>query len=376
MIRKWMTSGILFLFVGVCVVPSVVSEPVLDKTIITVDDEPGDADFTCIGDAVNASSPGDTIEVYSGIYREDGIRITKDTVSLLGISYELGAGNDSGQPFIKPDGTGRVITVEASHVLVSNFRIEKISSPTCITLGADEPSRSQNNVTITDCFLVNPYGGGISFHGIGRDISILNNTIYTCNVFGISADSMDFRITGNEIIDIDHIGIIVELCQGKNISYNKIESCETGIQLYQGNGNSLYGNDIRSCHTGILNLYGMDNRISGNNIEDCPIGFFDEYGGGNQITNNNFQECWNIFPWFKVRLLDFLLNRDKYDGNYWEIWRYIAPEAVRSPKIIPGIVSIGFSLGGEIPIAIPLPGLACDWHTVNEPYDVPVMRLS
>jgi hypothetical protein len=38
-----------------------------------VDDEPGDADFISIKEAVNSSNPGDTIEVYSGIYYEEGI---------------------------------------------------------------------------------------------------------------------------------------------------------------------------------------------------------------------------------------------------------------------------------------------------------------
>ena len=371
MIRKELVIGISLLFLGTFTIPSGTSEQSSDKNIITVDDEPGDADFTSINEAVNSSSPGDTIQVYSGIYREDGIRITKENISLLGISHELGAGNDSEKPFIKPDGTATVIIVEASHVLVSNFRIEKISSSTCITLGADEPSRYQNNNTISDCLMINPYGGGIFFNGIGRDINIMNNTIYSCNLYGIFADSLDFCIQGNEIIDIDHNGIAIQLCRGKNISYNKIESCETGIHIYQGNDNIIYGNDIRSCHTGILNAYGTDNIITGNNIELCPIGFFDEFGGGNHITKNNFQECWNIFPWFKVRFLDFLLNKDKWNGNYWEIWRYIAPEPVPSPKIIPGIVFMGFSIGGEIPIAILLPWIALDRQTALEPYDIP-----
>jgi parallel beta-helix repeat protein len=373
MIRKEMVIGISLLLLGTCTIPSGTSEQTSDANIITVDDEPGDADFTSIKEAVNSSSPGDTIEVYSGIYREDGIRITKENLNLRGISHELGVGDDSEKPFIKPDGTATVIIIEASHVLISNFRIEKISSSTCITLGADEPNRYQNNNTISDCSLINPYGSGIYFNGIGRDINIMNNTIYSCNLYGIFADSLDFRIQGNEIIDIDHNGIAIQLCRGKNISYNKIESCETGIHIYQGDENIIYGNDIRSCHTGIFNADGTDNIITGNNIELCPIGFFDEFGGGNHITNNNFQECWYILPWFKVRFLDFLLNRDTWNGNYWEFLRFIAPEPVTSPKIIPGILFIGFSIAGEIPIVLLFPWIALDRQTALEPYDLPGM---
>jgi parallel beta-helix repeat protein len=320
---------------------------------------------------LDSSSPGDIIEVYSGIYREDAIRITKENISLLGISSELGSGNDSGKPFIKPDGTATVIIVEASHVIVSNFRIEKISSSPCINLGAEEPNRYQNNNTITNCSMINPYGTGILFHEIGGDINILNNTIHSCNLYGISADSLDFRIQGNKIYDIDHNGIAIQYCRGKNISYNKIASCKTGIRIYQGNENIIYGNDIQSCHMGIVNTYGTDNIITGNNIELCPIGIFEEFGGGNHITKNNFQECWYILPWFKVRFLDFLLNKDTWNGNYWEIWRSIAPKPVPSPKIIPGILCMGFSIGGEIPIAILLPWIALDRQTALEPYDIP-----
>ena len=340
-------------------------------TTITVDDEPGDADFTSIKEALNFSSPGDTIEVYSGIYREDGIRITKENVSLLGISHELGGGNDSEKPFVKPDGTDVVIIVEASYVIVSNFRIEKLSSSTCIILGSDELSPNQNNNTISDCFILNPYGNGISVNRIGRDINIINNTITDCSYDGISADSLDFNIIGNVIIGIEFDGIDIGLCWGKNISYNYIASCRNGIHM-QGSNNIIYGNDIRSCHVGILNYGGSNNTVYFNNIEDCHIGFSNEGGGGNRIIKNNFQECWNILPWFKVRFLDFLLNKDRWIGNYWEIWRGMAPEAVTSPKIIIGIEYLGIPFpGGEFKIVIPIPRFEYDWQTAKEPYDIP-----
>ena len=367
--RQGLIVGIILLFIGTYIVPSIWANK---GNIITVDDEPGDADFTSIKEALNYSSPGDTIEVYSGIYREEEIRITKENVSLLGISFELGGGNDSEKPFIKPDGTERVIIVEASHVIVSKFRIEKLSSSTCITLGADEPSHNQSNNTILDCFILNPYGSGISFNGIGRDINIINNTITGCKYDGISADSLDFNITGNVIIGIDFDGIDIRYSHGKNISYNTIKSCGNGIHIDQGSDNIIYCNDIRSCHTGILNYGGSNNTIYSNNIEDCPIGFSNEGGGGNRIINNNFQECWNILPWFKVRFFDFLTNKDKWTGNYWEIWRGISPKVITGQKIIPGIVYLGIYFpGGEFVIVIPIPRFEYDWQPAKEPYYIP-----
>ena len=45
------------------------------RNTITVDDEPGDADYTSLKEAINNANTGDTIEVYSGIYIEDEISI-------------------------------------------------------------------------------------------------------------------------------------------------------------------------------------------------------------------------------------------------------------------------------------------------------------
>ena len=276
------------------------------KNIITVDDEPGDADFTSIKEAVNYSSSGDVIEVYSGLYREDGIRITKENVSLLGIDHELGEGGDTGKPFIKPDGILTVIVVEANHVLVSNFRIEMLSSDYCIRLGGDDPDLHQNNNTISHCILRNPYGSGIYFDGIGRDIAIFDNQIANCEMRGIHARSLDCTIKNNEIIGCGFVGIDLFCSSWKNISYNTIKSCRTGIKIYLGGNNVLYGNDIGSCTIGVLNYNGDNNYIFNNNIELCPIGVSNEYGRGVRIIKNNFKECWNFLPWFKVSFIDFL----------------------------------------------------------------------
>jgi len=122
--RKWLAIVIILYFIVSCIIPSMRSELTHDTNIITVDDEPGDADFTSIKEAVNYSNPGDSIEVYSGTYPEDEIQITKENVSLLGIAHELGDGDDSGKPFIKGVGNNGVVKVIASYVTVSNFTIE------------------------------------------------------------------------------------------------------------------------------------------------------------------------------------------------------------------------------------------------------------
>jgi parallel beta-helix repeat protein len=363
-IKKGVVVAVILLFIGTCIIPSATSELTNGKNIITVDDEPGDADFTSIKEAVNYSSPGDTIEVYSGIYREEGIRIEKDNIALLGIAHELGEGNDTGKPFIKPDGNATVIVVEANHVIVSNFRIEMLSSSYCIKLGAAEPDLHQNNITISECILRNPYGSGIYFIGIGRDINIIDNQISNCRTKGIYAGSLDFTIKGNVIINCGFVGIEI-FCNGwKNISYNTIKSCGIGIKLYLSSNNIIYGNDIGSCNTGILNYNGNNNIIHSNNIELCPIGFSNEHGKGNRIIKNNFKECWNFLPWFKISFIEYL-TKDRWIDNYWDTWGGVGP------KIIPGILIFSIPVG-EFGIPIPIPWFAFDWNPAQEPYDIGV----
>ena len=141
--NKCLVVGIILFFIEAAIVPSIQSEFIYEKNIITVDDEPGDADFTSIQEAVNHSNPGDTIEVYSGTYTEQEIHLEKEKLNLLGIAYELGAGNDSGKPFIKGNAIyhGSIIRVLASYVAISNFTVENTASATnysyCIHVGSD-----------------------------------------------------------------------------------------------------------------------------------------------------------------------------------------------------------------------------------------------
>ena len=101
--KRILTIGVILLFIGMSI-PFTSSKQQSLGNVITVDDE-GDGDYTSIKEAVINSNPGDTIEVYSGTYLEQGIHIVNDNIALLGISHELGEGDDTGKPFIKGDGT-------------------------------------------------------------------------------------------------------------------------------------------------------------------------------------------------------------------------------------------------------------------------------
>lgn len=362
---KWLAIGIIFFFIGTCIIPSVKSEQIGDKTIITVDDEPGDADFTSIKEAVEYSSPGDTIEVYSGTYFEQGIRIVKDNITLLGVSHELGDGDDSGRPFIKGNGTAIVIHIQENHVVVSNFTIENpyasnFTAYSCVMVGNDTVEFyneiERNNITISDCIIRNTPRRGIGVGDVGNNIRIINNEISNCS-YGISTVSTTHRfweilnITGNVITDCSMAGITVDDTL-QAISGNTLKRCKVGISLYPpGSGNVVYGNDF----------------------DNCPVGVRSENSGRNTITKNNFKNYSLIGWWFEnyyylyfssLGLIQYILRKDRWVDNYWDTWIGIGP------KKILGTLTIGrYFLG--YPFYVTIPWVDRDWNPAQEPYDIP-----
>jgi len=371
--RKYLAVGIILLFIGTCIIPSATSgltngkRPTNGKNIITVDDEPGDADFTSIKEAVNYSSPGDIIEVYSGTYPEDGIRIVKENIRLLGISHELGEGNDSGKPFVKGGGSASVIQLIASNVTVSNFIIENSwSDYSCIRVGTDWPDELYNitisDCIISDCIIRNSSSRGISVSHMGHitNIIMINNQISHCNRYGIYVESVynpvvytiegDFIISGNVITDCRDIGIYF-LGDRQNISGNRIKRCKIGMH-FRGAKNIIYGNDIESCSVGIYDYFVLPR------INEDWVG-----GHTNIITKNNFKNYsrsgmwWLKFPSFIIMILN-KFRKEGWKENYWDTWSGVGP------KLIPGV----FVLGEYII----LPWFNFDWHPAREPYDVGV----
>ena len=347
-VRKYFTIGVMFFFIGTSTVPSMRSEFLSEKNIITVDDEPGDADFSSIKEAVNSSNPGDTNQVYSGPYPEDEILITKENVSLLGISHELGEGNDSGKPFIKGNGNEAVIRIEASHVIVSNFTIEnphtEIPLPfVCGIYVAKDYDPAYDDVTISDCIISNTECGTYVAHV--EHIRIIGNQISNCMLGGVATDYgslqiMGFIVTGNVITDCRDVGIYYSgFGDHINISGNRIRNCKVGIDVSDDNTN-IYMNDIENCTPGV----------------ECA-------GSGNIITKNNFKNYKPFGFWFYKYLL--WPNKNKWRGNYWDTWKGTGPKAILGFKVFEwSSLNGGFFL-------ILIPWIEFDWHPAKEPYDIP-----
>jgi len=347
--KKYLTVGIILLFVGTCALPSVPSKHTYDKKIITVDDEPGDADFTSIKEAVNSSSPGDTIEVYSGTYLEQEICLVQHHITLLGIAHELGAGNDTGKPLIQGFKAGRILRVEESYVTVSNFRIDHPGAFHSVCLWIPD----LQNITITECSIHN--ANKESNEGIQAgdcdNLKITDNNVSNCSR-GISSGAHNpgsITITGNVITDCLYEGIDL-YCDQQNVSGNSIKRCGYGIRI-AGTGNTIYGNDI----------------------ESCPIGVYDSdsysHERDNTITKNNFKnysrsarDAW----WIRAMVLYlfglYVSKKDTWIGNYWDTWRGIGPHGIQGWLVV-GVAFINYEGG----IGVILPWFEYDRHPAHKP---------
>jgi len=284
--RKCLAVGIILLFVGTCAIPSATSEQTCGKNIITVDNEPGDADYTSIIDALHNASAGDTIEVYSGTYHENYIRINKSNITLCGISHELGNGNDTGKPRVY---SSAEICIDQDNIVLSGFNITTPS-----------------------------YYYGIWLYR-------------TVNV----------QVLNNNLTDGNDIGIFCDYSNYCNISGNTIANCAEGIDL----GDTCYcyitRNTISKCYDIGIVVSFYYNYIIKNTISDCSTVVW--VVNTNTVQQNNFlnntKQAYftDFFPIEPPRW------HSHWVGNYWGHQTNL-PHIIVGVKILIAIPLMGLAL--------------------------------
>jgi Right handed beta helix region len=155
------------------------------------DDGSNEHPFRTIQAAVDVASPGDTVRVTKGVYRNAGFGTseTNGPVVLItrGGSAEDGPVTLLGEPgaVIEYDGSGGILAASnVSHVTIQNLVVKGpaagISASLALQHRLDNPARSKYN------------GQGIAFPGPSHHINIVNNVVTDACSSGIRVNQGDY----------------------------------------------------------------------------------------------------------------------------------------------------------------------------------------
>lgn len=335
--------------------------------------------FQHIQDAINHSSDEDIIYVEDGIYYEN-IIIDK--------SIRLKSwGEDPYDTIIHGMNTSKVVTIDASYVMISGFTIENATSEGsndfCIRINYDN-----SYITIKNNILRDFTRAGIYCYYHSSYLTIEENEIIfdeeTEGFNGIElSDSMDSRIKDNIFygefdndskyfrgigIELyDSYSIVVENNQFNDISNavdvyssleceiisNNITELHSGIHIIRSTLNLVSNNTIslKENGFGVLLLQSWNNNISYNIITGADEGIMMENAYENIVYRNN-------------------LEANKKDASFWNhqfkpnIWKenYWGRDKL-FPKIIVGHIGDYYDNFRWFNI---------DWHPSSEPYDIDI----
>ncbi len=229
-------------------------------------DNEGDGDYISIQEAVDNAESGDIIKVYSGWYNEI-IHIETPGITLEGVAYELGAGNDEGAPIIDADTQNNVINITADLTTIQGFIIVNSSRN---DLDAGIVINSDKNTILGNYIGYNRYG-----------INCNNNSENTIQSNVIEDNSMD--------------GIYLYLSNNNILDDNSLEdNVLQGIYMYDSRNNKISSNTMKlngwdGIHLFDFCIYNtiIDNVIISNNIDGIKI--FHSGNSNNHIIKNTIQ---------------------------------------------------------------------------------------
>jgi nitrous oxidase accessory protein len=217
------------------------------------------ADGATLQEQIDAAARGDTLRVEAGVHA--GPIVINKSLTLFG---ERGAE-------IRGNGSGKVVTIAADDVTLSELRITgsglQLSDDDAAVFVTGNRAKIDNNV-IAD-----------SLHGV-----------YLKKVFG--AQILNNRIEGKTTLAVS--GEPVEKAIGSST-----ENCDTtlvanrrgnGIHQWNCEGNLIRGNDISDTRDGIYFSFTNNSRVENNLVHHVRYGLHYMYSDGNVFENNTFSE--------------------------------------------------------------------------------------
>jgi hypothetical protein len=304
----------------------------------------GPANFSKIQSAINNANDGDTVFVYSGIYK--GHLEVDKSINLIG--------ENKNTTIIRCDNQYNcVISIKKDGVNIRGFTIKGVSD------GIDILS---NNNTLMDNIISTTFylGVGLTTRKYSDNTTIAYNT-FTDNLDGMIIGGYGHNITGNTIYNNQYSGIYISSWGNTYENYgiivrkNYIYDTSVGIAIYRSENADITGNIIAYNHNTGMSISGANNsNIMGN------VFLSNRYQislSGNTkntiIQKNNFLKTYNL-PIFQGKVRFYNCTDSTWNQNYWN-----------RPRIYPKLI-FGWKDRYKIP------WINIDWNPASEPYDIGV----
>jgi parallel beta-helix repeat protein len=323
--RKGIVLGIIILFVGASVIPTISGTignlnggkfrdlvTTNNKTTFRVNDDYNWStpdymvyNFSNITDAVTEALEDDVIRVCNGTYHENVVIDKK--LTLEGIDEDEW-GNFTNGSIIHGDESVPVVFIRSSDTVITGFTIE---------------NSSVSGIYVRD----------------SKDVTISLNVIQSA-YNGIECDnSNDLVITGNHISNNFH-GIALFHSKRCHIEKNYIENNTHGIWLKNSFSNKIYWNNIKN--TTIADIF-------------LQAGGLTE----NEIYENNFIDKKSTYH-------RFINSKNDWHDNYWDDWR-----GLKGIKNMPPFYIIQGWIVSEKTWWLGMPWFRLDPRPRSTPIDIP-----
>jgi nitrous oxidase accessory protein len=217
------------------------------------------ADFPLIAPAIAAASDGDTVQVRSGVYRED--LVLERRIALVG----------EGWPVLVGTGQGSVVELEADGCTVSGFSIEGSGTGLTNQLDAGILVVSNHN-RVTGNRLQRVFYGVVVRGGGENEISGNRIAGFADLPFGRRGD-----------------GIFLYRSPGNRVSENSIEGMRDAIYLQYSPRTAVVGNVVTGSRYGLHDMFSDDATIRGNVLSGCSVGANVMNSRRIEISGNRFE---------------------------------------------------------------------------------------